>query len=154
MAPFDRAAGPDVLYETDGWDNYAANRARIAEHIHGNGIANSVSLGGNIHTFYAGTVPLAQGSCDPVLSEIVTTSITASGGASERYNDVNGRREENPCMSYFDNRQRGYTLLEFSAERIVASLLVVNDVTIEDSPVGTLATLSVNAGSTGVTQGT
>ncbi len=61
MAPFDRKAGLEVLYETDGWDNYAANRARIVEHIYSNGIPNAVSLGGNIHTFYAGTVPLVQG---------------------------------------------------------------------------------------------
>lgn len=153
MAPFDRKAGPEVLYETDGWDNYAANRARLVEHIHGNAIPNCVSLGGNIHTFYAGTVTLGSVQCEPALTELVTTSITASGGAGERYDDVNGRREENPCMAYFDNRQRGYTLLEFSHERIVATLRVVDDVTIEDSPVTTLATLAVHAGNAEIVRG-
>lgn len=150
MAPFDRMAGPDVLYETDGWDNYAANRDRIVQHIHGNKIRNSVSLGGNIHAYYAGTVPLAPEQCEPVLTELITTSVTASGGGSERYNDVNGRRGENPCLEYFDNRYHGYTLLEFGRERIDVSLRIVNDIKDEDSPVSTLATLFVDDGKIGV----
>lgn len=143
MAPFDRAAGPEVNYETDGWDNYAANRNRILQHIGQRDIQNCVALGGNIHAYYAGT--LSSG-----LTEIVTTSITASGGGSERYNDVNGRRDENPSLQFFDNRYHGYTLLEFSKERIEVTLRIVTDIEVEDSPVSTLATMFIDDGQVGV----
>jgi len=74
------------------------------------------------------------------------------GGGSERYDDVNRRRGENPCLDYFDNRYRGYTLLEFGHKRIAANLRVVDDVTVEDSPVSALATLIVDDGKAGVRQ--
>jgi alkaline phosphatase D len=143
MAPFDRAAGPEVNYETDGWDNYAANRDRIMQHIGQHDIRNCVALGGNIHAYYAGIVSSG-------LTEIVTTSITASGGGSKRYNDVNGRRDENPSLQFFDNRYHGYTLLEFGCEKIQATLRTVADIEVENSPITTLATMSVEDGKVGV----
>ena len=143
MAPFDRAAGPEVNYETDGWDNYAANRDRIMQCIEQRNVRNCVALGGNIHAFYAGTV-------QPGITEIVTTSITAVGGGSERYADINGRREENPEMQFFDNRYHGYTLLEFSKDRIDVTLRIVTDIETEDSPVSTLQTMIIGDGKLGV----
>lgn len=143
MAPFDRAAGPEVNYETDGWDNYAANRDRIMQHIENHDISNCVALGGNIHAYYAGIVPRG-------FTEIVTTSITASGGASERYADVNGRHNENPCLQFFDNRYHGYTLLEISKDRITVTLRTVTDIEVEDSPVSTLARMFIDDGKVGV----
>jgi alkaline phosphatase D len=143
MAPFDRKAGPEVDFETDGWDNYAANRDRIVQHVEQHELQNCVALGGNIHAYYAGTIGAE-------LTEIVTTSITATGGGSERYDDVNGRRDENPGLQYFDNRYRGYTLLEFDQNKIAVTLRSVNDIEVEDSPVSTLATMSIDDGKVGV----
>jgi alkaline phosphatase D len=143
MAPFDRKAGQEVDFETDGWDNYAANRDRIMQHIEQHDIQNCVALGGNIHAWYAGIVGTE-------LTEIVTTSITASGGGSERYDDVNGRRDENPGMQFFENRYHGYTLLEFDQNRVSVTLRTVSDIEVEDSPVGTLATMFIDDGRIGV----
>lgn len=142
MEPFDRRAGPEVDFETDGWDNYAANRDRIVQHIVQHDLQNCIALGGNIHAYYAGTV----GS---TLTEIVTTSITASGGGRERYDDVNGRRQENPGLQYFDNRYRGYTLLEFGPNKIDVTLRVVGDIEVENSPVSTLARMFIDDGKVG-----
>ncbi len=153
MAALDRAAGPGVSFETDSWDNYSANRARILDHISRNNIRNPVSLGGNIHAFYAGIVSaehkLAQ--CDPVLTELVTTSITATGGDIERFQDIQGRREENPCIEFFENRYHGYTFLQFTKERITATLRMVDDIESKNAAFSTLATLVVDDGQLGVT---
>ena len=154
MAPFDRAAGPAVRYESESWDNYAANRSRILEQFRSQRIDNAVSLGGNIHAFYAGTVSdrHGDGEClDPALTEIVTTSISAGGGGTERYDDVHGRRGENPCIDYFENRYRGYTLLDFSPDRIQATLRIVNDITRLPARFSTLARLAIRAGEKGIT---
>jgi len=144
MAPFDRKAGPQVDFETDGWDNYAANRDRITDHIRSNAIPNCIALGGNIHAYYAGVV-------NEVMTEIVTTSISAAGGGSERYEDVNNRPEENPGMAFFDNRYRGYTLLKFSHDQIAVSLRTVDNIATENGNIATLASMYVNDGKLGVT---
>jgi alkaline phosphatase D len=153
MAALDRAAGPSVSYETDSWDNYPANRARILDHIHRNKIRNAVSLGGNIHAFYAGVVSdeskVAQ--CDPILMELITTSITATGGDIERFRDIQGRRDENPCISFFENRYHGYTFLQFTKERLTASFRMVDDIETRNGSFSTLATMLIEDGRPGVT---
>ncbi|MEO1244310.1 MAG: alkaline phosphatase D family protein [Pseudomonadota bacterium] len=142
MAPFDRAAGAATLYETDSWDNYPANRARIVEHVRRSGIGNAISLGGNIHAFYAGYVTdsfAATACAAPSLTEIVTSSITADGGGDERFLDVRERRGENPCIEFFENRRRGYTLLTADHRDMVAECRVVDQI---EKPGGTLSTLA------------
>jgi len=153
MAALDKTAGAGVSYETDSWDNYPANRARILNHIKRRKIGNPISLGGNIHAFYAGVVSPGQeqSNCGPpVLTELITTSITAGGGGIERLNDINNRREENPCIAFFENRFHGYTFLEFTRDRITASLRVVDDVAHKDGQFSTLATIMVDDGKIGV----
>ena len=82
MAPLDLGSGPEIRYEADSWDNYEAARNRIVETIVERDIANVVSLGGNIHAFYAGVMYDDQDAADrnAILSEIVATSVTANGG--------------------------------------------------------------------------
>jgi len=155
MSPFDRVAGPAIVHESESWDNYAANRSRIVDHIRDREIPNVVSLGGNIHAFYAGKVSdgVAQGICKrPALTEIVTTSITAGGGAQKRYIDIHRRRNENPCIDYFDNRYRGYALVTFTRQEVRADLRKVEDVAKPDSNIATLAKLSIPDGEIGIRQ--
>lgn len=149
MAPFDREAGPAVRYEAESWDNYAANRTRIIEHIRNRNIPNPISLGGNIHAFYAGTVSddATTGNCpNPAMTEIVTTSISAGGGGDGRYDDVHGRRDENPCFEFFENRHRGYTLLTFTPEELRADFRIVDQVRTPDGTLDSLDTVVVKRG--------
>ena len=125
MASFDRQAGPTIRFETESWDNYTASRRRILEHVKARGIDNVVSLAGNIHAFYGGVVSeqTREKACEHALmTEIVTTSVSALGGRDKRYQDVHGRRGENPCLQYFDNRYRGYALVNFSRLSVEATL--------------------------------
>ena len=149
MAPFDREAGPAVVHEAESWDNYAANRTRFIEHLRSRDIRNPVSLGGNIHAFYAGTVSerAAHGNCpNPAMTEIVTTSVSAGGGGDGRYDDVHGRRDENPCVEFFENRHRGYTLLTFTQEELRAEFRIVDQTRTPDGTVESLRTLVVDDG--------
>lgn len=152
MAAFDRAAGPSVSYETDSWDNYPANRTRILEQVRRNNIQNPVSLGGNIHAFYAGVVSAEHEApqCEPVLTELVTSSITATGGDIERFRDIHGRREENPCIEFFENRFRGYTLLQFTQERLTATFRIVDNIENKKGEFSTLASMFIEDGQLGV----
>ena len=83
------------------------------------------------------------------MTEIVTTSITADGGDDNRYNDVQGRLEENPCIQFFDNRYRGYTLVHFFRNEIRADFRVVDRIDKPDGVFSTLASMIVADGSVG-----
>ena len=152
MAPLDVRAGPEIRHEADGWDNYAAARQRLINLIVNRRLRDVVSLGGNIHAFYAGVVydRRDEAQWQAVLTEIVTTSVTASGGGEERYRDILGRRGENPGLQYFDNRYRGYALLNITPESISARLRTVDDIGIPGSAVRTLKTLDIPRGAAGI----
>lgn len=154
LAQLDREAGPKVCLETDSWDNYPITRQRIVEHCLSKRIRNPVSLGGNIHAFYAGVVPKVAGTtdCDSVMTEIVTSSITALGGDDGRYNDIHGRLSENPCIQYFENRHRGYTHLKFSHQDIIAEFRAVDSIETETPTFTSLESLRVRDGAVGVEQ--
>ena len=156
MAPLDLSRGDSVLYEADSWDNYESSRDRIADAIVEKDLNNVVSLGGNIHAFYAGIMYDRQKYIDrkPILTEIVTTSIAAPGGDHIRYNDINGRLHENPGISYFENRYRGYVWLDLSPTAIHADLRVVDDINHPQRTVRTLTKLKILEGQTGVVEKT
>lgn len=98
MAPFDYIKGADTGYKTDGWDGYAASRQRILDMIVNKRINNPVSIGGEIHAFYAGVVNanVFDLASPPVLSELVCTSVSSGGGGDERYHETLDLFSENP----------------------------------------------------------
>ena len=148
MAPFDYIKGADTGYKTDGWDGYAASRQRILDMIVNKRIENPVSVGGEIHAYYAGVVnanALNFGS-PPVLSEMLCTSISSGGGGDQRYRETLDLFSENPFARYFENRYRGYALCILNHQRWHTQLRVIEDVTDPVSPGSTLKELVIEAG--------
>ena len=148
MAPFDYIKGADTGYKTDGWDGYAASRQRILDMIVNKRIENPVSVGGEIHAYYAGVVnanALNFGS-PPVLSEMLCTSISSGGGGDQRYRETLDLFSENPFARYFENRYRGYALCIVNHQRWHTQLRVIEDVTDPVSPGSTLMELVIEAG--------
>ena len=148
MAPFDYIKGADTGYKTDGWDGYAASRQRILDMIVNKRIENPVSVGGEIHAYYAGVVnanALNFGS-PPVLSEMLCTSISSGGGGDQRYRETLDLFSENPFARYFENRYRGYALCIVNHQRWHTQLRVIEDVKDPVSPGSTLKELVIEAG--------
>jgi alkaline phosphatase D len=110
-------------------------------------VPNAISLGGNIHAFYAGTVhadPDDTGS-KPLITEFISTSVSATGGGDERYDDITGRADENPSMLYFENRKRGYLWCDVERESWRTEFRAVDDVTKPQSRVRTINELAVGS---------
>lgn len=152
MAPFDYLKGEGTAYKTDGWDGYAATRQRILDLIVEKGIKNPLAFGGEIHAYYAGVVNAKAYDFDsePVLSEIVCTSLTSSGGGDERYKETMDLFTENPFARYFENRARGYVLCHVDHQYVSATLRKVSNVSDPDSSVSTLRKIVVEEGETNV----
>lgn len=148
MAPFDRDASDTVRYEADSWDNYGATRNRIVDAIVQNDVSNVVSLGANIHAFYAGVVYDRQDSPNRkvVLTEVVATSISAGGGGDERFNDIHGRLDQNPGIRFFENRFRGYVWVEVNHNAIDATFRAIDDIIEPDGETSSLMKLRIPSG--------
>jgi alkaline phosphatase D len=148
MAPFDYLVGEEVGYDLDDWNSFNAPRQRILDLISQRRPSNPVILGANIHAFYAGVLhadPFDSASV-PLATELISTSISASGGGEERYRQVNDQFAENPFARFFDNRQRGYLLCDLTHESWQTQLRVVADVRDPVSPASTLETLVIESG--------
>jgi alkaline phosphatase D len=148
LAPFDHAPGDGARYQRDGWDNYIAARRRLLRMIDLRKPPNPVSLGGDIHAYYAGHVHADpyDARTRPLLAEFVTTSLSAFGGGEERYTATTAQFSENAFARFFDNRWRGYTLCDVTPRDWRTTLRVVDDVTRMDSGCRTLCELAVPAG--------
>lgn len=148
MAPFDYVKGANSGYKTDGWDGYAASRQRILDMVVNKRIENPVSIGGEIHAFYAGIVNADALDLDspPALSEVLCTSISSGGGGDERYNETLDLFSENPFARYFENRVRGYALCDVDRWRWHTRLRMIEDARDPASPGSSLKELVIEAG--------
>ena len=139
-------------YWTDGWDGYAAARARILAHLQTRRVANPVVIGGDIHSFWA--TDLKTDFRDPasptVATEFVGTSVTSLGVSYETFAAL---LPENPHIRFFESRLRGYVRCEVSPERWLTELRVLDDVRDRHARARTLATFLVENGRPGAVRG-
>lgn len=133
----------------DGWDGYPGARTRLLDFIASRRVPDVVTLGGDMHAFYATDLKadFADERSPVVASEFVGTSISAAG------DDHDARARDlplNPHVRFFDARWRGYLRCEVDHARWRADLRAVDDVTDPRSSTRTLQTLHVESGRAGV----
>lgn len=134
---------------SDGWDGYPRARERLLGFIGERRIPNVVTLGGDVHAFYAND--LKADFDDPasttIASEFVGTSISSAGDDyAERARDL----ALNPHVRYFDSRSRGYLRCEVTPDGWRSDCIGLDDATDPRSAARTLQTLHVEAGRAGV----
>ena len=97
--------GPERGINPDGWDGYAANRARIVAGLVDSPVRNAVVLTGDVHSHWAAEV--RANPHDPtspvVATELVTTSISSGGDGSDTRAEIEALLPENPHIQYFSN---------------------------------------------------
>ena len=146
------SAPPVVLVDT--WDGYAADRRAVLDAV-GNTADNLVVLTGDFHS--AAVADLRADPFDaslPVIgSEFMASSISSSFFDDEPTVEtlVTGALAGNPHLKWFDS-QRGYTVCEITPERWTATYRAVADQFDESSPVTTISSWEVVAGTPGVQQ--
>lgn len=134
---------------TDGWDGYAAARARLLTAVSDAGVDNVVSLGGDVHQNVAAQLRLRPNDAQsPILaSEIVTTSITSRGMGENLLARIRG---SNPDIAHARSDERGYTLLDVSPQRVQARFLTTPFPAQPGAALGTQARYQVLSGKAGV----
>jgi alkaline phosphatase D len=142
MAELELRPGPGMAYGSDGWDGYAAERARIMEFLQARRPSNPVVLGGDMHSFWVNDLHLdnQRPGAKVLASEFVGTSITSSGPPYEQYR---GYLADNPHVRFFESRWRGYLRCEVDHRRWRTDLRVVDTVRRPGASIRTLASFVV-----------
>ena len=137
---------------TDGWDGYAANRARLLEALQTSRASNPLVLSGDVHTFYA--ADLARDATRPpssdnalVATEFCGTSVTSSSRPQSRTAQYVAM---NPHIKFGRSDRRGFMLLEITPERSTMLFQGLENVREKDSGLETLASFEVAGGRPGL----
>jgi len=150
VAPFvsrDEAGAARVW--ADGWDGYPAARARLLGHVAERRIPNVVTLGGDVHAFYA--CDLKADFADPdsatVATEFVGTSISSQGDDHDaRVRDL----DLNPHVRAYDGRRRGYLRCDIGHDAWRSDFVALDDATDPRSAARSMRTFHVENGRAGV----
>jgi alkaline phosphatase D len=146
-------AQPPVIV-VDTWDGYAAERRALLETLAASA-DNVVVLTGDFHSAAVADLrPDPFDATQPVVgTEFMATSISSSFFDSDQVVEtlVEAALTTNPQLKWFDAR-RGYTLCEVTPDRWVATYRAVADQFDEASPVSTVSSWEVLAGTPGVQQ--
>lgn len=134
---------------TDGWDGYAAARARLLAAVAETGPRNVLTLGGDVHQHVAAQLRVQPNDeASPVVAgEFVTTSITSRGmgaGALDRI------KASNPDIAHARSDERGYVLLDVTPQAIAGTFLSTPFPAQPGAPLGVQARYRVTHGRPGV----
>ncbi|AMM24646.1 hypothetical protein AX767_10015 [Variovorax sp. PAMC 28711] len=134
---------------TDGWDGYPAARRRLLQGVADAGIANVVSLGGDVHRHAAANLRMVPNDvASPIVaSELVGGSLTSRGasqGAMARM------RRDNPDVLHARGDERGWALLDITADALRCEMRTTPHPVAANAVFGTQATFAVQAGRAGI----
>lgn len=154
---------PGFTLNVDAWDGYAAERNEMVDHIIGSGssgapeIRNVVSLVGDIHTFFAGSITdtgNATGRTGAV--ELVGGSVT-SPGIEERFDGtltpdqtqllVENLETTSPHITYANFIRRGCAIVTCKPDELLCEFRASETITERNPASETLARFRVPAGS-------
>ena len=148
MAELDLQPGPGLAYNSDGWDGYAGDRARILRFLAARRPSNPVVLGGDMHAFWVNDLKADnhRSGAATLASEFVGTSVSSPGPP---YEPLRACLADNPHVRFFDSRWRGYLRCLVDHRGWSTDLRVVSTVQRPVASVRTLASFVVPDGRPG-----
>ena len=141
----------EAAFWTDDWNGYPGNRARLLRAVHESGLSNPVMLAGDIHSYWTSDVKLDFNDPDSptVATEFVATSVTSNPPPHDVFANY---LPDNPHVKFFDARQRGYTMVEVTPERMTTRLRAISDRADPNASASTLKTFAVENGRPGAVE--
>lgn len=147
----------------DQWDGYTADRRELLDHLHGNGIGNTVFLTGDIHTSWANDVPLTAATypaSPSVATEMVVPSVT-----SDNIDDLLGVPPRtlslaaegllgvtNRHVRWSELDSHGYGVIDVGRERVLMNWYHLADRTRQDTSSRLAVSFAVASGSQRLTR--
>ena len=146
-----KTATGDAAFWTDDWNGYPANRARLLRTVHESGLSNPVMLAGDIHSYWTNDVKLDfnDPNSPAIATEFVTTSITSNPPPHDVFVTY---LPDNPHVKFFEARERGYTLIHMTPDRMTTRLRNISDRADPNATISTLKTFVVEDGRPGAVE--
>lgn len=125
------------LYNTDQWDGYPQDRQRVWELLRQQ--LNPVIVTGDIHAAGVARLhhDLEDTTTERIGTELVGTSVSSTFPVDDQAELAETLVGELSYVEYINVRQRGYTVVDLTAEGMTFAYKVVADVTVPDSEVST-----------------
>lgn len=100
---------------SDGWDGFPATRDMILQAAEQRKPKNFISIGGDMHSWWQADLKTDYRNPDSqtIGTEFVTTSVTSHSYAYSRFSKM---LPDNPHIHFFDDRKRGYSLVDVTPE--------------------------------------
>ncbi|QYG94146.1 alkaline phosphatase [Iamia sp. SCSIO 61187] len=133
-------------YNTDQWDGYPQDRQRVWELLRQR--LNPVILTGDIHVGGVARLhhELEDVATERIGTELVGTSVSSAASIPDELADVADEIVGSiPYIEYANVRQRGYTVVDLTADSMRYEYKVVADATVPDSAITTAHTGQVPA---------
>ncbi len=144
MMSLDRRRAPEEnaqkVLNLDTWAAYEVPRERMLARMAG--LDNVVVLTGDEHQNWAGLLTHRD---QVVAAEFVATSMSSGGDGRDRRDGSDTILANNPELK-FVNDQRGYHVMDVTAERWATDVMVMDQVRRPDGQIGKRATLTVPHG--------
>lgn len=149
LAEVDRdPSTPDKGFSMDAWDGYVANRDRLLASAEAKGVANLVSLGGDIHASAVTDLLRSYHDSDApaVGTEFIAPSVTSLELLLPEF--VEGSLS-NPHVHLYETQHRGYLVVEATPEELRAEYRWVASTETASSPLVEAPSYKVRFGSPG-----
>jgi len=149
VAEVDRKPGAEHGYWMDGWDGYAASRARMIDALATHPSRNAIVVGGDVHAFYAADLrrDFSDRNAPPVATEFVGGAITSQGASPTTIANLLAK---NPQLRFGRADKRGYGIVTLERAGSNIEFRIVDDEKVAGSPVRTMARFTVENGRPGV----
>lgn len=149
FAPASRQGDKGGIFWTDGWDGYPAARERLLKSIADRRPSNPLVLSGDVHACYTANLHAQPGRPDsPIIAtEFCGTSISSQGPSAR---SVAGILANNPHIRYGDAVHRGYSIVDLRRDRLDGRLRGMETVKRADSPISTVAEVTMPQGRPGL----
>lgn len=147
-----------VPYNTDQWDGYPDDRARVVRHLRDNGIRDTTFLTGDIHSAWACDIPVDPLTY-PLNRESAATELVCTSVTSDNVDDILGVpprtvslaveaavRANNPHIRYLELDSHGYSVVEVTAARVQMDWFALSERTDPGATAAHQASFAVAAG--------
>lgn len=115
-----------VYWSSDDWNGYPAARDRLLALLDEHAAKDSVLLTGDVHSSFA--VDLLRDGDRSVAVELVTPAISSPGWERTQAESLHPMLLQQPHVKYANLWQRGYMLLDVTAERVQAAWYLYDQV--------------------------
>ncbi len=136
---------------SDGWDGYPFTRKMILDAVAQRKPKNFVAIGGDMHSWWQADLKTDFNNPDsPTIgTEFVCSSVTSHSYAYNRFMKM---LPDNPHIHFFDDRKRGYCLVNANRDRWQLEMKEVDTIYTEASTVSTRKRYVVESGRQGAVE--